>query len=157
MVNAVKYVNEVAAKGSPIAGERISTNGYYTGQHKGAPMQGYGEANDAYEVEYGTVRLGTITPDYLGVPKQGVGIVETLTKCTSTNKDRIVSKEDNLSITYTADDGYELPAEIVVKIGGTTATVSTDYTWSDATGKLAIAKAKLTGDLDITIVATEGA
>lgn len=46
-------------------GERISTNGYYTGHHKGSVMQdaSSGADNAAYYVERTTERFGTITQD----------------------------------------------------------------------------------------------
>ena len=63
MANEVKYENQVW--GEPIAGERKSTNGHYTGQHKGTPLQdakadGVQTANT---VEAATVRYGTILGD----------------------------------------------------------------------------------------------
>lgn len=46
-------------------GERVSTNGYYTGHHKGSVMQdaSSGADNALYYVERTTVRFGTITQD----------------------------------------------------------------------------------------------
>lgn len=65
MANKVKYKNQVW--GEPIAGERLSTNGHYTGEHKGAPTQdtlGSGTTNgNAHYVEDNIVRLGTMTQD----------------------------------------------------------------------------------------------
>lgn len=59
----VKYENQVW--GEPIAGERLSTNGHYTGEHKGTPMQDAKDAsaNTAHYVEGATVRYGTMTQD----------------------------------------------------------------------------------------------
>ena len=37
MANEVKYQNQIW--GEPIAGERLSTNGHYTGEHLGTPIQ----------------------------------------------------------------------------------------------------------------------
>ena len=62
-MNEMKYNNQTW--GAPIAGERLSTNGYYTGEHKGTPMQDalVGETQTAHGVEAGMVHLGTITQD----------------------------------------------------------------------------------------------
>lgn len=45
--------------------ERVSTNGYYTGHHKGSVMQDATNSADnaPYYVERNTVRFGTITQD----------------------------------------------------------------------------------------------
>ena len=65
MANEVKYQNQVW--GEPIAGERLSTNGHYTGEHKGTPTQDALCAEttnvDAHYVEGVTVRYGTMTQD----------------------------------------------------------------------------------------------
>lgn len=65
MPKNVKYQNQVW--GEPIAGERLSTNGHYTGEHKGAPTQdnlGAETTNtNAHYVEDNIVRLGTMTQD----------------------------------------------------------------------------------------------
>ncbi len=63
MRTEVKYENQVW--GEPIAGERLSTNGHYTGEHKGTPMQDAKDssANVAHYVEGATVRYGTMTQD----------------------------------------------------------------------------------------------
>lgn len=65
MANEVKYQNQVW--GEPIAGERLSTNSHYTGEHKGTPMQdklGTTTTNvDAHYVEANIVRLGTMMQD----------------------------------------------------------------------------------------------
>lgn len=65
MPNLVKYNNVNFPVGSPIAGERMATNGCYTGQHKGTPMQdGKVEGvQTAYAVENATVRHGTMMGD----------------------------------------------------------------------------------------------
>lgn len=65
MPKNVKYKNQVW--GEPIAGERLSTNGHYTGEHKGAPTQdnlGVDTTNkNAHYVEDNIIRLGTMTQD----------------------------------------------------------------------------------------------
>lgn len=64
MPNEVKYANLVWPD-TPVKGERLATNGHYTGQHKGTPLQdakveGTQAANS---VEAATVRYGTIMGD----------------------------------------------------------------------------------------------
>lgn len=65
MANEVKYNNVDWGEDTPIAGERLATNGHYTGEHKGTPMQDAKDstANTAHCVESGVVRLGTMTQD----------------------------------------------------------------------------------------------
>lgn len=65
MANIVKYSNVNWPEGSPIAGERLATNGHYTGEFKGTPMQDAksADANAPHYVEGATVRLGTMTQD----------------------------------------------------------------------------------------------
>ncbi len=65
MANKVKYNNVDWAEGTPIAGERLATNGHYTGEHKGSVTQDAKDAtaNVAHSVEAATVRLGTMTQD----------------------------------------------------------------------------------------------
>lgn len=48
-----------------VKGERLATNGYYTGQHKGTPMQDakVSGTQSANSVEASTVRYGTILGD----------------------------------------------------------------------------------------------
>lgn len=65
MANVVKYENQVW--GEPLTGERLSTNGHYTGEHLGTPTQDRLGAdttnNNPHYVEEVTIRYGTITPD----------------------------------------------------------------------------------------------
>lgn len=61
----IKYQNQVW--GEPIAGERLSTNGHYTGEFKGVPMQDTlgadtTNSNPQY-VDDVTVRYGTMMHD----------------------------------------------------------------------------------------------
>lgn len=66
MANVVKYQNVDWPEGTPIAGERMATNGHYTGEHKGTPMQdklGDTTSNAAHYVEGVTVRYGTLMQD----------------------------------------------------------------------------------------------
>ena len=242
-----KYVNKNWPGGSPISGERLATNGLYTGQHKGSVAQDYAEGadNDPYVVERHTIRQGTLLGDYLdtnfptvGVmveqrlvgasPASGseadvyakngaktftftadtnytlsdyckvyiggeeatsgtdftytkgagtvafaanklsadtvidlrakksgeVALIQKLTYCTSDTEDGIIKTADGLEVVVTAASGKALPSSITVKIGGNTATASTDYTWTKATGTIAIASGKLTGDVEITVTAS---
>lgn len=67
MANEVKYENQTWGSGTPIAGERLSTNSHYTGEHKGTPTQdakGTTTTNvNAYYVEENTIRYGTVLQD----------------------------------------------------------------------------------------------
>ena len=65
MANVVKYNNVDWPEGSPIAGERLATNGFYTGEHKGSVLQDATSeaANSPHYVETATVRLGTMMQD----------------------------------------------------------------------------------------------
>lgn len=150
MPNIVKY-----APVNRENGERVTTNGYYTGHKKGTPTQAKNEVMGAYDVEEGTIRYGTMMGDAIqgSMPKKAVGVTQVLTNCKSSYTDKLISKEDNLSITYTATNSKTLPAMITVKIGGATKTADTDYTWTKSTGVLTIAKAKIIGDIEITVAA----
>ena len=61
MANEVKYQNQVW--GEPIAGERLSTNGHYTGEQIGTVIQDAKCAMTAHMVEDGIVRIGTMIQD----------------------------------------------------------------------------------------------
>ena len=61
MAHEVKYQNQVW--GEPIAGERLSTNGHYTGEHLGSVTQDAKAAMAAHMVEESIVRYGTMTQD----------------------------------------------------------------------------------------------
>ena len=65
MIKEVKYSNVDWAEGTPIAGERLATNGHYTGEQKGTPLQDakHTEANATHYVENSIVRLGTMMGD----------------------------------------------------------------------------------------------
>jgi hypothetical protein len=65
MANEVKYANVNWPDGTPIAGERLATNGRYTGEHKGTPMQDAknAAANSPHYVEGAIVRYGTMMGD----------------------------------------------------------------------------------------------
>lgn len=65
MPKEVKYSNVNWGEDTPIAGERLATNGHYTGEHKGTPMQDAKDssANATHYVEGATIRYGTLTQD----------------------------------------------------------------------------------------------
>ena len=65
MPNVVKYNNVDWAEGTPCEGERLATNGFYTGEHKGAVLQDAENesANVAHHTESEVVRLGTMMQD----------------------------------------------------------------------------------------------
>jgi len=66
MPNEVKYANVDWAEGTPVAGERLATNGHYTGEFKGTPMQDAKNeevANAPHYVESVVVRHGTMMQD----------------------------------------------------------------------------------------------
>ena len=61
----VKYNDVNWPSGTPIAGERLATNGHYTGEHLGTPMQdaSVGGTEVAHSVENATIRYGTLMQD----------------------------------------------------------------------------------------------
>lgn len=65
MPNEIKYNNVNWADDTPIAGERLATNGHYTGEQKGAVIQDAKNtaSNVAHTVEDATVRVGTMAQD----------------------------------------------------------------------------------------------
>lgn len=65
MRNEVKYNDVIWAEGTPIAGEKMATNGHYTGEHKGTVMQDAKSelANAPYYEESVTIRYGTMMGD----------------------------------------------------------------------------------------------
>lgn len=66
MANKVKYSNVNWPEGTPIAGERLATNGHYTGEFKGTPMQdakNVEAANQPHYVEGEVIRYGTMMQD----------------------------------------------------------------------------------------------
>lgn len=143
------YTNQTNA-----SGERVSTNGYYTGHHKGSILQDAKGDNVPYSVELNSVHVGTIIQDSStgSMPDVGVKFVQNLTECTSSNNESIVAKGKELKVTYTASTEHVLPSTITVKIGGVIKTVTTDYTF--ASGVLTIQAAKVTGDVEVTVTAT---
>jgi hypothetical protein len=62
----VKYNNVDWPEGTPIEGERLATNGRYTGEFKGTPMQdakNIEAANAPHYVDGVVVRYGTMMQD----------------------------------------------------------------------------------------------
>ena len=161
MANKVKYANVDFPSGSPIVGERMATNGHYTGEFKGTPMQDVENkhpANYPHYVEGVTVRYGTILQDAIdtNAPAVGVGIIQNLTGVKSSLTSATVKKGADVNITYTKETGYTLPSAITVKVGDTTLTAGDSvYTWTASTGKLVIKAAKVTGDIEVTVTATK--
>lgn len=134
MPNEMKYANVDWPSGSPISGERMATNGEYTGQHKGTVMlDGLdGADNEPYLRARGTVRFGTLTPDagddnfpdlLIQVTYAATGAV------TDISLDGVVYDSDNGIFT-------EVPSKtegFTFKDGGTAKTATnTDGVWSIA-------------------------
>lgn len=66
MANEVKYTDQTWTGGTPIDGETLSVNGYYTGEHLGTPLQGNCETEyngDPHYTQHKTIRYGTILQD----------------------------------------------------------------------------------------------
>ena len=61
MANVFKYQNQTW--GEPIAGEVLSVNGHYVGEHLGTVTQDAKAAMTPHYVEENIVRYGTITQD----------------------------------------------------------------------------------------------
>lgn len=61
MANEVKYQSQIW--GEPIAGEVLSVNGHYCGEHLGAVTQDAKAEMKPHMVEESIVRLGTIMQD----------------------------------------------------------------------------------------------
>ena len=57
----------------------------------------------------------------------------------------------NYDAVFAAADGYDLPDDITVTIGGAAATAGTDYTWNSSTGAFQVPAAKVTGAIVVTI------
>lgn len=154
-----KYTDQFWGSGTPIEGEQLSANGYYTGEHLGKPMQDSahaGVSNDAHYVEHNTIRYGTITQDAsdsgANMPDVGVTVTNILTGCTASDISGVAPKGKQYEVTYTADENYTLPSAVTVKNNGSPLVVTSDYTWS--AGKLTILAGKITGALEITVTAT---
>ena len=53
--------------------------------------------------------------------------------------------------TFAVSAGYDMPTTVTVTIGGSPATLTTDYTWNSSTGALQIKANKITGNVVITV------
>lgn len=63
-------------------------------------------------------------------------------------------KNKPLKVVVKAQTGKTLPNDITVKNGSSTLASGTDYTWEKATGTVTILAGKITGNVEITIIAT---
>lgn len=62
----VKYADQKWADGTPVAGEQLSVNGHYVGEHLGTPMQDAANpdiSTDPHWVARNTVRHSPMTQD----------------------------------------------------------------------------------------------
>ena len=75
MANEIKYQNEVWGEDTPIAGERLSTNAFYTGQQLGTVLQDAtsSDTDQPYHNELNTTHLGTVLQDAVGKNPVKVG------------------------------------------------------------------------------------
>lgn len=158
-----KYADQFWGEGTPIEGEQLSANGYYTGEHIGKPTQDAehaGVSADPHYVEHNTVRYGTIMQDAsesgANMPDVGVVVTNILTGCTSSDMTGVAAKNKDYEVVYKADSGYTLPSTVTVKKGGSPLTLTDQYTWTQASGTLKVLAANVTDALEITIVATAG-
>ena len=137
-------------------GERVATNGYYTGHKNGTPTQAKNETISKYSVEETTIRYGTMMGDVLSgsMPKTAARIIQVLPNCTSSYTETFISNEDDLSVTYTANEGKTLPTTIEVYTEVGKLTVNTDYTWNKNTGILTVPKGKFTVYIQIVVEAS---
>lgn len=77
-----------------------------------------------------------------------------LTHATASIKPIEVAANGSVVAKFEPDTDYEIPSSVTVKVGGTTKTENTDYTWDDAGGILHILPNVVTGDVEITVTAT---
>lgn len=161
MANEVKYIDQKWPADTPVEGEQLSVNGYYTGEHRGMPMQDgkYDTGNDdPYYVEHATIRYGTMMQDgasNANMPIEGgFTVTNVLTGCTSSDKGLVCATGTDYVATYIADAGYTLPSTITVKNGSSALAVTTDYTFTG--GVLTVQGEKITDNLTITVTATQG-
>lgn len=118
MPNEMKYGNVDWPSDSPISGERLSTSGEYTGQHKGTVIQDslYDADNGAYLRARETVRYGTLTPDagdsnfpdrLITVGYTAAGAVKeiSLSGVTYNTKDKVFENVPSKTESFTFKDG----------------------------------------------------
>lgn len=77
-----------------------------------------------------------------------------LTHTTASIKPIEVGANGSVVAQFVADTTYVLPSSVTVKVGGTTKTADTHYTWDDDGGILHILPNVVTGDVEITVTAT---
>lgn len=94
-MNNLKYVNQTNSDS-----ERVSTNGYYSGHHIGTVMQdaAVDANNDKYQVEDGTIRMGTMTPDAISnsQPSERFKVSYDLNGATGTTPDAAYGNDSNV-------------------------------------------------------------
>lgn len=83
--------------------------------------------------------------------KKQYTVTMTGTSLTPMEVPNTVAHGDPLSFKLVPDEGYNLPEAIVVKMGGKTLAVTTDYTYNRANGTVSIAK--VTGNVEVIAVA----
>lgn len=157
-MNIFKYADQKWTEPESVKDEVLSINGHYTGEHLGTPMQDAADpvvSADPHYVAHHTDHYGTITQDMdsnANMPtKSTLTLTKNLTGCTLVGDQAVVAGTDFVAQAI-PDPGYTLPSTITVG----SLTVSTDYTWDQKTGMLAVQGKKITGNLEITITATEG-
>lgn len=77
-----------------------------------------------------------------------------LTHVTASIKPIEVGANGSVVAKFEPDAEYDLPTTVTVKVGGTTKTVSTDYTWDSTGGILHILPNVVSGDVEITVTGT---
>lgn len=75
-------------------------------------------------------------------------VTYTLTNLTADEQPKQVEKDGELEATLTAEEGYELPDKITVKMGSQTLTAGSDYTYDSESGTVKITA--VTGNVVIT-------
>ncbi|MBR6017510.1 MAG: Ig-like domain-containing protein [Paludibacteraceae bacterium] len=76
-------------------------------------------------------------------------VTHTLANVTKKSGEASVCAGVAYSATYEAVSGYTLPADVVVKVNGTA--INSGYTWTQATGTLAIEAAQVTNNIEIVV------
>ena len=125
-----------------------------------------------YELDYWTVTDASsnsvsVTDNQFTMPAKAVTVNatfrhktytfgSTLTNCSSSpslpSSYTHTGSAAGLSYTISANDGYVLPANITLTMGGSAMSKGTDYTWNQSTGALSISKV-ITGNIALTITA----
>lgn len=147
-MNNPKYANQTNSNS-----ERVSTNGYYTGHHIGTVMQDADtNANNVkYQVEDGTIRIGTMTLDAASnsQPIERFKVTYNLNGATGTTPDTAYGNDSN-AVTVSA-----APAITTYPAGKTA--FSKWNTKADGTGTEVSASASLTLAAHTTLYAVYSA